>query len=192
VPSAQNHFLVEDTVKKTALTCLLTVVCLCAGTLLGAESFTVCKGRYALCTTATCTAIPGQADTVSCACEVKTGYSAGKEACHEVKKTPPGQLMSRYFPIKYHAICSNDRPWANCLDKPCTVDKNNPSKTTCACSLVRDQGNYVIVTDTYNDSICTTGVRSSATVQQAAQITDFLKTTDQIKPFPIKIVNSPK
>jgi hypothetical protein len=82
--------------------------------------------------------------------------------------------------VKYYAVCSNDRAWAWCLDKPCTVDKDNPSKASCACTLVKDQGPYVVVTDKYNDSTCTTDIWSSATVQAITQITDFLKTQDKL------------
>lgn len=56
---------------------------------------------------------------------------------------------------------------------------------------MNNQGDYVIVTDSYNDSTCTTDVWSSATVQQITQVTDFLKSKDQLKPFPIKVVNDP-
>jgi len=154
-----------------------------------ADDFTVCKGTFALCTTAKCAPFPGQEGIVSCECDVRTGYSAGHQSCRDAEATNPGQLMSRYYPVKYHVICSNSRPWASCLDKPCTVEKGNPSRASCACSLMKDQGDYVIVTETYADSTCTTGIISSATVKDSAQITDFLKTQGNLKPFPIKIVN---
>jgi hypothetical protein len=57
---------------------------------------------------------------------------------------------------------------------------------------VKDQGDYVVVTDKYNESTCTTDIWSSATVQAITQITDFLKTKDELKPFPIKVLNSQK
>ncbi|NNM60495.1 MAG: hypothetical protein HKM04_11885 [Legionellales bacterium] len=38
-------------------------------------TFTACKSKYALCTTAVCTPIPGKKDSVSCQCDVKNGYS---------------------------------------------------------------------------------------------------------------------
>ncbi|MGC1784710.1 MAG: hypothetical protein WA708_19495 [Acidobacteriaceae bacterium] len=176
--------------KKVALTCLLVTVCLCATAVWAADGFTLCKSKYALCTTAKCTPIPGQKGQVSCPCDVKTGYSASQKACEDRKVTSTGQLKSRYFPVKYYAVCSNDRPWAWCLDKACTVDKDNPSKASCACTLVKDQGPYVVVVDKYNDRTCTTHIWSSATVQAITQITDFLKTQDKLKPFPIKVVNS--
>ena len=45
--------------------------------------FKLCESTYALCTTAACTPVAGKDDTVSCACDVKTGYSAGQETCPE-------------------------------------------------------------------------------------------------------------
>ena len=176
---------------KTALACALAAVSWCA-VVAASDDFTLCKSRYALCTTAQCTPIPGKDGEVSCECDVKTGYSAGLQACQNAEQTATGELKSRYYPVKYYAVCSNSRPWAWCLDKPCTVDKDNPSKASCACSLVKDQGDYVIVTDSYNDSTCTTDIWSSATVQQITQVTNFLKSKDQLKPFPIKVVNGQK
>jgi hypothetical protein len=57
---------------------------------------------------------------------------------------------------------------------------------------VKDQGRYVIVTDTVTAATCTTGVISSATVTQIDQITDFLKTTTELKPLPVKILKAAK
>jgi hypothetical protein len=48
-----------------------------------------------------------------------------------------------------------------------------------------------VVTDTYDDSTCTTNLWSSATVTDANRVTDFLKTNDDLKPFDIKVLNSP-
>lgn len=156
------------------------------------SDFKLCKSTYALCTTATCTPIPGNADSVSCACEVRTGYSAGQEPCQAEKQTSRGTLIeSRYFPVKSYAQCANDRPWAWCLDKSCIVDKNDPAKADCTCSVVKDQGPYVIITDTYSAATCTTGLYSSATVKQLDDITDFLKDRPQLKTFAIKVVNPP-
>lgn len=156
----------------------------------GQTDFKLCKSTYALCTTAPCTPVAGTKDAVSCACDVKTGYSAGLEACQDETETSGGSIKSRYFPVKSYAICSNDRPWAWCLDKPCTVDKDDPTKASCACTSVKDQGPYVIVTDSYTDATCSTGIISSATVTQITQVTDFLKKSSELKPFDIKVLNS--
>jgi len=170
-----------------------------SGLLLGgcdAESqpdFKVCESTYALCTTAACEPIAGDKDTVACACDVKTGYSAGEKPCTGEVKTDKGtQISSRYYPIKSYAVCNNDRPWAWCLDKPCVVDEADPTKASCACTVTKDQGAYLVVTDTYTDTTCTTKMWSSATVTGVNQLTDFLKTNPDLKPFDIKVLNAPK
>jgi hypothetical protein len=155
--------------------------------------FKVCQSTYALCTTARCTPVAGSKDTVSCACEVKTGYSAGLKPCRQPTDTGSGkEIVSRYFPVKSYAICTNDRPWAWCLDKPCIVDKDDPTKASCACTSVKDQGPYIIITDTLTDTTCTKDLYSSATVTQVTQVTDFLKTNADLKPFDIKVLNNGK
>jgi hypothetical protein len=155
--------------------------------------FTLCKSTYALCTTAPYTPVAGQKDTVSCACDVKTGYSAGTEPCQGKVETAKGtQVRSRYYPVKSYAVCANDRPWAWCLDKPCIIDKSHPTKAACACTSVKEEGHYVIVTNKYAASTCTTGIISSATVTQIDQVTDFLKKSSQLKPFGITVLNGPK
>ena len=55
--------------------------------------------------------------------------------------------------------------------------------------MVKDQGPYVIVTDTYTEATCTTGIISSATVTQINQVTDFLKGKSDLPPFSIKVPN---
>ena len=156
----------------------------------GGPDFVVCKSTYALCTTATCSPIPGKKDVVSCQCSVQNDYSAGLKPCQE-KKTAKGlKLRSRYHPIDSYARCSNSRPWAWCLDAPCVADKDNPTQASCACKVVSNQGDYVIVNSNgqYDASSCTTGIYSSATVVELDQVTDFLKTHDTpLHPVPIKV-----
>jgi hypothetical protein len=138
-----------------------------------------------------CDPIPGNDKQVACHCTVNQGYSAGREPCQGVKETPDGQqIRSRYYPVKSYAVCSNDRPWAWCLDKPCIVDKNNPQAALCTCDAVKNLGDYIIVTSKYTSATCATGVISSATVQQSEQITDYLKNkTKALPPFPIQVLN---
>lgn len=164
--------------------------------LLGANSqtqaadFTLCKGAYALCTTARCTPVAGKEGTVSCACEVKTGYSAGRENCEPAKDTAEGrQVQSRYYPVKSLSVCANDRIWADCLGKPCTVDKNDPSKAECFCSTEKGKGPYVIVGTSYTPKTCSTGIISSATFVDNKGITRFLKSTGKLEPFAITVLN---
>jgi hypothetical protein len=155
-----------------------------------AQAFKVCKGEFALCTIAPCDPIPGNDKQVACHCTVNQGYSAGQEPCQGVKGTPEGQqIRSRYYPVKSYAVCSNDRPWAWCLDKPCIIDKNNPEAALCTCDAVKNLGDYVIVTGKYTPATCSTGVISSATVQQIEQVTDYLKKTKSLSPFPMQVLN---
>jgi hypothetical protein len=150
----------------------------------------VCESTYALCTTAKCTPIEEGQGTVFCGCEVKTGYSVGGTPCHEPIDSPEGkQVVSRYFPIKSYASCSNDRPWANCYDRPCVVDKDDPAKAVCACNVVTNVSPYVIVTDSYTEQTCTTGLYSSAGVKGMLDLTDWLKTNEHLKSFDLKVVN---
>jgi hypothetical protein len=156
-----------------------------------AQDFKVCKSTFALCTIAPCDPIPGNDKQVACHCTVNDSYSAGQEPCQGVKDTPEGQqIRSRYYPVHSYAVCSNDRPWAWCLDKPCLIDKNNPEAASCACDVVKNLGDYVIVTSDYAPNTCSTGVISSATVQQITQVTDYLKAkTKALPPFKIQVLN---
>lgn len=155
--------------------------------------FKVCESTYALCTTAPCQPVPGKPDTVVCECRVLTAYSAGLEPCQEVRETSEGkQIRSRYSPVRAYAICTNDRPWAWCLDKPCLIDKGDAGKASCACTAVADLGPYVIVTDTYTEATCTTGIISSATVTQVDQVTEFLQGNSALPSVSIKVLNRPR
>ncbi len=154
------------------------------------SDFTVCRSTYALCTTAVCQPLPGKAGFATCACKVKTGYSAGTKPCTGIIKTKAGQAVSsRYFPIKAYKSCANDRFWAFCLDSPCVVNPNDSSKASCICSLVKNKGNYIIVPDGHHKTSCTSKIYSSATVDDLNQITTFLKKHSELPPFPIKVRN---
>ncbi|OJW52512.1 MAG: hypothetical protein BGO67_06110 [Alphaproteobacteria bacterium 41-28] len=146
----------------------------------------ICKSQYALCTTAKCSPIPGQTGLSLCFCKTETGYSAGEKPCQDVKTTPEGykEVRSRYYPIGSYVSCSNARPWANCLDSPCIIDPNDPSKAVCTCSIVKNQGPYVIVTDTCNKSGCETGLTSSATVKSNDELDTYIRSSEYAKDLP--------
>jgi hypothetical protein len=91
--------------------------------------------------------------------------------------------------VKSYAVCSNNRPWAWCLDKPCVIDKNNPEAAHCACDVVKDRSWGLCHRDQQlHPQTCTTGV-ISATVQQIDQATESLKQAKVLPPFPIQILN---
>lgn len=169
---------------------VIAVTALGGGSVL-AGSYQVCKSTYALCTTAKCTSAEPGSDTVECKCEVRTGYSVGSSPCQEPTKTKAGeQIRSRYYPIKSYARCVNNRPWATCYDKECIVDKDDPTKATCTCSVKEDEGDWVMVTNTYSAETCTIGLYSSATVTELEKVTDFLKGQKNLKPFPLQVLNA--
>jgi len=177
---------------RSLLTAVVFGLCLLPGMAAQAQTLKVCKSTFALCTIAPCEPIAGSKNEVACHCTVNTGYSTGSKQCTGVQNTPQGQeIHSRYYPVKSYAICSNSRPWAWCLDKPCIIDKNNPEAATCTCDAVKNLGPYVIVTSSYGPATCTTGLISSATVQQIDQATQSFVTSKLFTPFPIQVLNKP-
>lgn len=155
-----------------------------------AADFVACESTYALCTTAKCDPIIGGKGDLLCHCDVKTGFSVSEKQCSPIENKDQGQIInSRYYPVKGYVVCSNANPWALCLDKPCLIDKADPTKADCRCTQVKSLGDYVSVSDQGDKSTCNEGIISSATVQQITQITDFLKTQPQLPPFPITVIN---
>jgi hypothetical protein len=155
------------------------------------SSFYSCKGEYALCTTAACTPVEGKRNLLNCSCDVKKGYSVGQKNCKPVEKTAEGTLLySRYFPIKSYVICNNNRPWAWCLDKSCKVDKNNPTKASCACTIARNKSPYIIVTNKATATTCTTGIISSASLEDVNDVNNFIKTQKEPKLYPINVLKN--
>lgn len=156
-----------------------------------ASSFYSCKGKFALCTTAACTPVSGKKGVVSCKCDVREGFSVGEQQCQPVQKTSQGELVySRYYPIRSYVVCQNNRDWAWCLDKKCIIDKKNPSKASCACTTVNDKGPYIIVTPKITAGICTTGIISSATMNDVNAVNNFIKTQKEPKAYPIKVLKN--
>jgi hypothetical protein len=177
--------------RKSVLVALLGISSLVVSAMSAqATDYTLCEGAYALCTTAKCSPVEGEPGTVACACDVKDGYSAGKDNCKPTEVTSYGtEVQSRYFPVKSLSICTNDRDWADCLGKRCTIDKNDPGKATCFCTIEKAKGPYVIVGDSYTPKTCTTGIISSATVEGNQDINKFLKSTGKLEPYPVNVLN---
>ena len=155
-----------------------------------ADGFRLCEGTYALCTSAKCAPVAGKEGAVACTCEVRTGYSAGRGDCRDTTWTGSGdRIQSRYYPVRSLSVCSNDRAWASCLDKPCTVDKDNPFKATCLCATEKNKGPYIVVGDAYTPTTCTTGIVSSTTLADQKAITKYLGATGLLKPYTVKVLN---
>ena len=176
---------------KPAHLVFLGLLLLLASTLsMRAEHFRLCEGIYALCTAAKCAPVPGKDDAVACTCAVRLGYSAGRSECRYIAWPNGGeQIQSRYYPVKKVSVCSNDRTWANCLDKTCVVDKANPFKAKCTCTKEKNAGPYVVAGNTHTPETCTSGTASAATVADNEALTDYLKATGLLKPYVITVLN---
>ena len=179
---------------KRMLSAAVLMVVVCNITALAQSSakseFIVCQSTFALCVFAQCKPIKELETTLlfSCTCNVQVGESVGAHPCEEMKKVPEGLLIrSRYAPgFKTYARCSNNRPWAMCLDSPCVMDKPNSPQAKCTCPIVQGQGDYMVQPGTDQ---CSNGAISSATVDDLDQITDFLETQPNLLPKDIQVVN---
>lgn len=171
------------------LTAMLLLTAFAASAHAQDAPFKVCKSTYALCTTARCSPIPGKPDAVACKCDVRNGYSLGAQDCQDAPRPVAGTAVkSRYFPVASFVSCVNDRPWAFCLDAPCAIDAKGGT-ATCTCSLKKGSDPYVIVTDRYTRDTCSSGVISSATVDDVLQATEFLKTNQHLPPRDFRVLN---
>jgi len=100
--------------------------------------------RFALCTSAPCQFDKNDPKTLVCDCVVATGSNWGKNTCEE--RMPRGtELCSNFSPIQAGEplnlkalVCDNEQTWASCLDAPCTVDPNDPTKAKCKCPVATD------------------------------------------------------
>jgi peroxiredoxin len=101
----------------------------------------ICHQKYALCTNAPCRPDPHNTKVVICDCVVENGYSVGLTPC--ANKVPHGNTLYSTFSTELVVgnvramACGADIAWANCVDYPCTLDPDDPSKATCQCALVK-------------------------------------------------------
>ena len=107
----------------------------------GGGTLCVDTPRFALCTSASCEIDISDSKYAICHCDVESGANWGKTTCEE--RMPQGtELSSDFSPIQagppLHLkalVCENEPTWASCLDAPCTVDPNDPTKAKCKCPV---------------------------------------------------------
>lgn len=101
----------------------------------------ICRQKYALCTNAPCRPDPHNPKVVICDCVVQDGYSVGLKSCPQ--RAPHGTTLTSTFStalVRGNAramTCGADVPWANCVDSPCELDPNDPTKATRQCSVLK-------------------------------------------------------
>ena len=155
------------------------------------QTFHVCQMTYARCVWSPCegTVVMGNQATTTCQCPVMSNsFSVGANDCKTDAPTAT-TVKSRYSPINTYARCTMKRPWAMCLDSPCTI---NSDKTTasCTCTLMQDAGDFMYQPDKPDQ--CSSGIVSSATVDDLDTITDYLQTQDQMPVSNFTVVNQQK
>ena len=102
---------------------------------------TVCRGRYALCSSAQCRPLTGDKDHAVCRCEGPLiGANLGNSPCaaRKAKMTSTFSLADlipahgRTARSALHCTGSDMNRWAFCLDAPCTAIKGGAA---CTCKL---------------------------------------------------------
>ena len=132
--------------------------------------FQVCKNQYALCTSARCIPNPDDPNHKSiCKCDIEKGVNIGMTSCDKrVPKQVNGvtTLLSTFsfeqLPKLKVMTCVQKHAWSNCLDYPCTVDPQNPSKAMCSCQL-ENSADFVTVGGNCKTASCAGGYWSGAT-----------------------------
>ena len=107
----------------------------------GGGTLCVDTPRFALCTSAPCTIDESDPNSAICDCVVESGANWGKTPCEE--RLPQGDALRSFFtPIRAGAplhlkalVCYNKPQWASCIDAPCTIHPNDPTKATCKCAI---------------------------------------------------------
>jgi peroxiredoxin len=108
----------------------------------------ICLQKYALCTNAPCRPDPRDPKVVICDCVVKGGYSVGLTPC--AHRAPRGSNLYSTFSTELVTgnvramTCGANIPWANCVDAPCKLDGDDPSKATCACPVVKTGPSFTL------------------------------------------------
>jgi len=135
----------------------------------------VCEGRYALCSSASCTPIPVY-DVKSgkivvgkalCDCVVANGPSLGDRSCADRAPQGDGRYLVAAFSFGETAIhpamgCPTGGAWASCDDQPCVVDPKDASKAQCTCQ-VRTDGEYQTLGGNCDKAKCGTTLWAGAT-----------------------------
>ena len=115
------------------------------------KQLTICKSRYALCTSAPCKKIPNRPGKTSCKCTVETGYNFATKPCASLKahKTRSGtRRIYSTFSInemkdgKRITECPKNTEWSDCLNHKCVVHPKDPKKAICECSLRKTNKNW--------------------------------------------------
>jgi len=183
--------------RKIFLIGMLSVIAFAQKTFAESTEFQACNQPYVLCTTATCTAIPGVTDQATCRCIVAEGLSIGKSSCQERRPTRNEQgqkvLISTFSfdNAKENQVmtCKENVHWTDCLDKPCIVDPNNANEAICTCDI-KHTNSFVTFGGNCDTSTCSNVLYSGATNAQFENAKQFLTKKLNLMESPTKMCPS--
>jgi hypothetical protein len=153
----------------------------------------LCNQQFALCTSAPCVPQPGNPDVAICSCVVEEGPNLATVDCDAVKpstdangvRTVYSQFMLTQFEQGMKAMrCPGGTPWAQCLNKICTVDPADPKKAICMCDVVRT-GEWQTAGGDCDTATCATGYWSGALLADAKDNGDFIMKELNIAKSPV-------
>jgi hypothetical protein len=158
-----------------------------------AENY-LCRGQFALCTSAPCIPEPGNPKVAMCLCDVEDGPNLATVACDTVKPSTDAdgvRMVHSQFALKQWQYgkktltCPSGTPWTWCLNKPCTVDPASPNKAMCACDIVRT-GEWITAGGHCSTATCDTAYWSAATPDAFVDATNFMVRQLNIKKSPVQ------
>jgi hypothetical protein len=170
---------------------------------------TMCKGRYALCTSAPCKKIRGKPKKTSCKCLVETGYNFATKPCNQLKTKKMKNGNRRIYSTfsinemndgKKITECDKKYEWSDCLNQKCKVDPKNPKRAICECILRKLNKNWLTMGANNNSKKCKTSKWSGAHKKDFLNTRNFwngyfskkTKKRDKIIGYPKKIINELK
>lgn len=135
------------------------------------KKLTMCKSRYALCTSAPCKLIKNKPGKTSCKCTIENGYNFATQPCNKLKahKTKNGthRIYSTFSINEMHdgkriTECPKSTEWSDCLNHICTVDPKNSKKAICECALRKSNKNWYTMGANNNKKFCSKSKWSGA------------------------------
>jgi hypothetical protein len=142
----------------------------------------VCNHTFALCTSALCVPLPGDATKTICFCDVEEGPSMSTVRCDRLRPSQDAKGIRTVFSTfsfkqftqgKQGMRCAAGTPWSWCLNKRCTVDPTDPKRAICTCDVVRTE-EWMTLGGNCDTSTCETGYWSGAAMTDFAQGNSFL------------------
>jgi hypothetical protein len=154
----------------------------------------VCDHEYALCTSAPCVPLPGDAKKAICSCVVEEGKSLSTLSCDRLKPSmDPYGIRTVYSAFSLQQFqagmkvlkCPSGTAWTWCLNKRCTVNPADSKKAICTCDVVRT-GEGLTAGGDCNTATCETAYWSAAPPSDFESGTAFMIKALGLAESPVK------